>query len=104
MPGLARERKQVLSELSRLVAQARKASAPMTEEGNRAPEMSSMLHMSTKLLDNVRRFLEVAVGCGVELPERRASQGGGVTSDEDEVDDVGYDGLSGEAAYGDVDG
>lgn len=70
---LARERKQILSELSRLVTQARKASAPMADETRRASEMQTMMKVANLVLNNVRRFLEVAVECGVELPDRRSS-------------------------------
>ena len=42
-PHLARERKAILSELSKLVAQARTASAPMIDETHRPVEMDAML-------------------------------------------------------------
>ncbi|EPQ26580.1 uncharacterized protein PFL1_06906 [Pseudozyma flocculosa PF-1] len=72
-PPLAKERKAILSELSRLVAQARKASAPMVDETLRDHEMDAMLQMAEHVLNNVRRFLQVAVECDVAVPERRSS-------------------------------
>ncbi|KAN0063345.1 Ras guanine nucleotide exchange factor bud5 [Thecaphora frezii] len=72
-PALAKERKAILSELSRLVAQARKASAPMVDETLRDQEMLSMLQMAENVLENVRRFLQVAMDCDVAVPERRSS-------------------------------
>lgn len=74
-PILGKERKQILSELSRLVNQSRKASAHMDREveWEREREMDSMLSMADQVLKNVRRFLEVAIECGVDVPNRRSS-------------------------------
>ncbi|SNX83382.1 probable guanyl nucleotide exchange factor Sql2 [Melanopsichium pennsylvanicum] len=72
-PHLARERKAILSELSKLVAQARRASAPMVDETQRNDEMDSMLNSAEHVLANVRNFLRVAVECGVPVPDRRSS-------------------------------
>jgi hypothetical protein len=72
-PVLARERKQILAELSRLVTQARKASAPVAEDAGRDADMDAMLGMADGVLRHVRRFLEVAVECGVNVPDRRSS-------------------------------
>lgn len=72
-PHLARERKAILSELSKLVAQARRASAPMVDETHRPEEMDAMLALAEQVLVNVRNFLAVAVECGVPVPERRSS-------------------------------
>lgn len=72
-PHLARERKAILSELSKLVAQARRASAPMVDETHRPEEMDSMLALAEQVLANVRNFLSVAVECGVPVPDRRSS-------------------------------
>ncbi|KDN46617.1 ras GEF [Tilletiaria anomala UBC 951] len=72
-PTLARERKQILSVLSRLVTQARKASAPMTDESVRGHEMESMLRHAEMVLTNVKTFLDVAVECGLKVPDRRSS-------------------------------
>ncbi|PWZ00756.1 ras GEF [Testicularia cyperi] len=72
-PQLARERKAILSELSKLVTQARKASAPMVDETFRNVEMDTMVSLAEQVLRNVRRFIEVAVDCGVPVPERRSS-------------------------------
>uniref|UniRef100_V5EW22 Guanyl nucleotide exchange factor Sql2 n=2 Tax=Kalmanozyma brasiliensis (strain GHG001) TaxID=1365824 RepID=V5EW22_KALBG len=72
-PHLARERKAILSELSKLVAQARTASAPMVDDSYRPAEMDTMLALADQVLVNVRSFLAVAVDCGVPVPERRSS-------------------------------
>ncbi|GAK63349.1 Ras GEF [Moesziomyces antarcticus] len=72
-PQLARERKAILSELSKLVAQARTASAPMVDETQRPQEMDSMLQLADHVLANVRDFLTVALESGVPVPDRRSS-------------------------------
>ncbi|CBQ71729.1 guanyl nucleotide exchange factor Sql2 [Sporisorium reilianum SRZ2] len=72
-PHLARERKAILSELSKLVAQARRASAPMVDETQRPFEMDAMLTLADTVLANVRNFIEVALECGVPVPDRRSS-------------------------------
>lgn len=72
-PILAKERKQILAELSRLVTQARVASAPNVEDSRREWEMEEMLNLADIVLRNVRRFLEVAIECGVAVPDRRSS-------------------------------
>ena len=72
-PILAKERKQILAELSKLVTQARNASAPMADEARRGWEMEEMLRMADFVLKNVKTFLEVAIECGVAVPDRRSS-------------------------------
>lgn len=72
-PHLARERKAILSELSKLVAQARRASAPMIDETHRPAEMDSMLSLADSVLANVRNFITVALECGLPVPNRRSS-------------------------------
>ncbi|GAC96461.1 hypothetical protein PHSY_004041 [Pseudozyma hubeiensis SY62] len=72
-PHLARERKAILSELSKLVAQARRASAPMIDETLRPAEMDAMLTLAESVLANVRTFISVALECGVDVPDRRSS-------------------------------
>ncbi|UZJ56729.1 hypothetical protein CBS101457_006049 [Exobasidium rhododendri] len=72
-PILAKERKQILAELSKLVTQARSASAPLIDESRRHWEMEEMVQMADCVLKNVRRFLEVAIECGVAIPDRRSS-------------------------------
>lgn len=64
-PILAKERKQVLSELSRLVTQSRRASAVGQNEDPVMHEMEMMLTYAQNVLNNTRRFLAVAVECGV---------------------------------------
>ncbi|KAK0528181.1 Ras guanine nucleotide exchange factor bud5 [Tilletia horrida] len=70
---LGKERKQILSELTRLVHQSKKASAVMVDESARGREMDRMLELAELVLGHVRRFLEVADECGVPIPDRRAS-------------------------------
>lgn len=72
-PVLARERKQILAELSKLVTQARKASAPATEDDVLQDEMDVMLVLADNVLRNVRRFLEVAEECGIQVPDVRSA-------------------------------
>lgn len=72
-PVLAKERTQILKELSRLVDKARLASAPTEVEESRKREMDNMLRMARVVLGSVQRFLSIAVECGVELPSQRAS-------------------------------
>ncbi|KAK0568541.1 Ras guanine nucleotide exchange factor bud5 [Tilletia horrida] len=72
-PVLAIERKQILSELTRLVQQSKRASAMMVDESKRGQEMDVMLDLAELTLVHVRRFLEVADECGVPIPDRRGS-------------------------------
>jgi son of sevenless len=72
-PTLAAARKQVLSDLARLVNQARKASEMRTlEEDEMDYEIEEMMRMGQTVYGHVRAFLDIAVHCGLELPERRA--------------------------------
>lgn len=77
-PTLAQERKQILSVLASLVSQAKKASDETQDEDLRETEIEGMLKLGGQVFSQVRRFLAVAVQCGIDLPERR-QQG---TSDE----------------------
>lgn len=72
-PPLAFERKQILSVLAALVSQARRASDETCDEDARDAEIESMLKLGGQVFSQVRRFLAVAVQCGVELPERGQS-------------------------------
>jgi hypothetical protein len=70
-PALARERKTILAELSKLVGQSRLASAEtLPDGGSRADEMEKMLSMARRLLAGVRAFLTIAIESGVALPDR----------------------------------
>lgn len=77
-PTLAQERKQILSVLASLVSQAKKASDETQDEDLRETEIEGMLKLGGQVFSQVRRFLAVAVQCGIDLPERRQQ----VTSDE----------------------
>ena len=72
-PPLAFERKQILSVLAALVSQARRASDEACDEDARDAEIEGMLKLGGQVFSQVRRFLAVAVQCGVELPERGQS-------------------------------
>lgn len=72
-PPLAFERKQILSVLASLVSQARRASDETCDEDARDTEIEGMLKLGGQVFSQVRRFLAVAVQCGVELPERGQS-------------------------------
>jgi son of sevenless-like protein len=77
-PPLASERKQILSVLATLVSQAKKASDETQDEDSREADIEGMLKLGGQVFSQVRRFLAVAVQCGIDLPERRQH----VTSDE----------------------
>ncbi|KII90989.1 hypothetical protein PLICRDRAFT_174334 [Plicaturopsis crispa FD-325 SS-3] len=70
-PILSQERKRILSVLASLVAQAKKASEEMDNEDQRETEVEMMLRMGGQVFAHVRRFLAVAVQCGVDLPEKK---------------------------------
>ena len=74
-PVLAQERKRVLSDLAALVTQAKKASGVYEVEDEREPDEELMLKYAGQVFARVRRFLAVAVQCGIELPERRYPDG-----------------------------
>lgn len=72
-PALGHERKRILHTLGLLVPQAKKASDFVGDERARALEVDSMLRLSGQLFTAVRQFIDVAIHCGLELPERRAT-------------------------------
>jgi hypothetical protein len=73
-PVLAKERKQILAELSKLVTQARKASAvTLEDEGTHRGDMEHMLRLADQVAINVRKFLDVAAACHVPIPGKRSS-------------------------------
>lgn len=72
-PPLAVERKQILSVLAALVSQARRASDETCDDDTRDAEIEGMLKLGGQVFSQVRRFLAVAVQCGIELPERGES-------------------------------
>ncbi|KAJ7695692.1 ras guanine nucleotide exchange factor domain-containing protein [Mycena rosella] len=74
-PALAQERRRILSVLASLVAQAKKASDETSDEQSQEAQVDAMVRLGGQVFANVRRFLAVAVQCGVELPERRQSVG-----------------------------
>ncbi|KAG8957397.1 hypothetical protein FRC03_010192 [Tulasnella sp. 419] len=94
-PRLASQRKKVLSELARLVNQARKASESVSAAGvvaassnrpssagfdalvgpERLRELQEMVKLGDSVYNHVKKFLAIAVDCGVELPPDRLFAG-----------------------------
>ncbi|KAG6868993.1 hypothetical protein C0993_006515 [Termitomyces sp. T159_Od127] len=72
-PLLAQERRRILSVLAALVAQAKKASEGAGNNEKQELEVENMLRLGGQVFANVRRFLAVAVQCGIELPNQRDS-------------------------------
>lgn len=66
---LRQERKRILSDLAALVSQAKKASEDVDDE-QKELEVEIMLRLGGQVFAHVRRFLAVAVQCGVDLPEK----------------------------------
>ncbi|KAG2156000.1 ras guanine nucleotide exchange factor domain-containing protein [Suillus bovinus] len=96
-PTLAQERKQILSVLASLVSQAKKASDETQDEDLREAEIEGMLKLGGQVFSQVRRFLAVAVQCGIDLPEKRQP----VISDEAIVNGSGLQGQASPAGPGD---
>ncbi|KAI0320546.1 ras guanine nucleotide exchange factor domain-containing protein [Amylostereum chailletii] len=67
---LAQERKRVLSDLAAIVTQAKRASVDQMDENERDAEVEKMVRLGGQVFSRVRRFLAVAVQCGVELPDK----------------------------------
>ncbi|CAK5284088.1 unnamed protein product [Mycena citricolor] len=74
-PALAQERRRILSVLASLVAQAKRASEDGLDEASQESQVDGMVRLGGQVFASVRRFLAVAVQCGIELPERRQSVG-----------------------------
>lgn len=70
-PMLMRERKFILSDLSQLVSQARKASSVQISEAAREHEIELMKGLAIGVLGNVENFVRVARDCGVDVPDRQ---------------------------------
>jgi len=68
-PMLAQERKKILSGLASLVSQAKTASVENADEGQQVFEAKALMVLGGRVFARVRRFLMIAVQCGVELPE-----------------------------------
>ncbi|KAG8762081.1 hypothetical protein FRC11_011294 [Ceratobasidium sp. 423] len=69
-PHLARARSDVLQELGRLVAVSKKASAPDVPDAERAWLAESMLRYGDAVFACCKRYVEVAVSCGVHVAGR----------------------------------
>lgn len=90
-PRLAQQRKRVLSELAALVGQARTASAKghaaqaaadAEGEGRKAPlsperlrELQDMVRRGDEVFGHVKKFLAIALECGIDLPADRTFAG-----------------------------
>jgi son of sevenless-like protein len=73
-PPLAQERKRVLSDLAAIVTQAKRASSgDLADEDERDAEIEKMVRLGGQVFSRVRRFLAVAVQCGVDLPDKEVS-------------------------------
>lgn len=72
-PPLPQERRKIMSALTALVTQAKKASEVATDSKKQAQEVQSMLRLGGKVFAAVRRFLSVAVQCGIKLPNLKES-------------------------------
>ncbi|TFK40534.1 ras guanine nucleotide exchange factor domain-containing protein [Crucibulum laeve] len=81
--ALAEERRRILTMLASLVAQAKKASDESLEEEKLDLEIESMMRLGGQVFALVRRFLAVAVQCGVELPDESEAEESGVSPSDD---------------------
>lgn len=72
-PLLAQERRRILSVLADLVTQAKKASEGAANHEKQELEVEDMLRLGGQVFATVRRFLAVAMQCGIELPNQRDS-------------------------------
>ncbi|KAJ3771119.1 ras guanine nucleotide exchange factor domain-containing protein [Lentinula raphanica] len=70
-PALSDERRLILSTLASLVAQAKRASDEKLNENKLESEVEVMLRLAQRIFTLVRRFLAIALRCGVQLPTRR---------------------------------
>ncbi|CAE6464240.1 unnamed protein product [Rhizoctonia solani] len=73
-PHLARARSDVLQELGRLVAVSKKASAPEVPDDERAWLAENMLRFGDAVFACCKRYVEVAVSCGVHVAGRPSVQ------------------------------
>ncbi|KAG5638707.1 hypothetical protein H0H81_010689 [Sphagnurus paluster] len=90
-PSLAQERRRILSVLGALVAQAKKASENTPDDQKQELEVESMLRLGGQVFANVRRFLAVAVQCGIELPNHSDSSGSTYTDTSPWTQDISFD-------------
>jgi son of sevenless-like protein len=72
-PSLAQERKRVLSELAAIVNQAKAASDEALGDDERDMQVEKMVRLGGQVFSRLRRFLAVAVHCGVKVPDKRVS-------------------------------
>jgi son of sevenless len=78
--ALSQERKRILSDLTALVSQTKKASEESDDEDQREIEVEAMLRLGGQVFAHVRRFLAVAVQCGIVVPDDNISVGSGTSS------------------------
>ena len=74
-PTLAQERRKLLTTLAKLVSQARRASETGLSEKELANEIMEMLKTGGLVFSQVRRFVAIAVQCGIELPQEPGEVG-----------------------------
>ncbi|TRM64090.1 ras guanine nucleotide exchange factor domain-containing protein [Schizophyllum amplum] len=70
-PVLAAERRRILAVLASLVAKAKQASDPDIDDRLRDENIDEMMRLSGQVFAHMRRYLAVAVHCGVDLPVGR---------------------------------
>lgn len=68
-PILAQERSKLLTTLAKLVSQARRASGENLSETELASEIAEMLKTGGLVFSHVRRFVAIAVQCGIQIPQ-----------------------------------
>ncbi|CED84085.1 Ras1 guanine nucleotide exchange factor [Phaffia rhodozyma] len=68
-PMLARGRRHILANLSKLVAQTRTASGPLESEVDRPEHVIAMLSIARKLHTEIQDFLLAAIKCGIDMPK-----------------------------------
>lgn len=69
--NLSQERKAMLADLAALVQQTREAISDMIDESAREVVIEEMLKTAGQVFAHTRRFLAIAVQCGVDLPDGR---------------------------------
>ncbi|KAF9454692.1 ras GEF [Macrolepiota fuliginosa MF-IS2] len=75
-PVLARVRSELLTTLAKLVSQARQASEENLSHTELANEIAEMLKTGGLVFSHVRRFVAIAVQCGIELPQEPDDEDG----------------------------
>lgn len=67
--NLSQERKALLADLAALIQETREAVSNTTDEGAREVVMEEMVKTARQVFAHTRRFLDIAVQCGVDLSD-----------------------------------